>query len=101
MAGALVIAAGVASAPVWRSKLDSQPLMRLNVDLGSDVALGSVRGADVILSPDGKRIAYCSRSRLFTWRLDQPKANELTGADSAFAPLLFTGWAVGCLRDRR
>src|SRR5262249_28697162 len=70
IAGALVIAAAIASAPVWRSKLNSQPLMRLNVDLGSDVALGSVRGANVILSPDGTRIVYCSRSRLFAWRLD-------------------------------
>jgi len=64
IAGALAIVAAIALWAPWRAKIDSQPLMRLNVDLGSYVALGSVRGADAILSPDGTRIVYCSRSRL-------------------------------------
>jgi serine/threonine-protein kinase len=63
-----------------------KPLVRLDVDLGSDVSLGSIAGADLILSPDGTRLAYVSRGRLFTRRLDQPKASELAGTEGAFGP---------------
>jgi Tol biopolymer transport system component/predicted Ser/Thr protein kinase len=63
-----------------------RPLVRLDVDLGPDVSLGSVAGADVILSPDGTRLVYVSRSRLFTRRLDQPDAAVLPGTDGASAP---------------
>jgi serine/threonine-protein kinase len=57
------------------------------VDLGHDVYLNALGGADIILSPDGSRIAYLSRSRLFTRKLDQPAAIELpitAGATSPF-----------------
>jgi serine/threonine-protein kinase len=70
----------------WRAKRDLQPLVRLDVDLGSDVSLGSYRGSDAILSPDGMRIVYVSHSRLFTRRLDQPAAAELAGTEGAMAP---------------
>src|SRR5712692_10007581 len=63
-----------------------QPLVRLDVDLGPGVALGSVAGADAILSPDGTRLVYVSQGRLFTRRLDQPNATELAGTHGAFAP---------------
>ena len=61
-----------------------KPLVRLDVDLGPDVSLGSQGG--VILSPDGNRLVYVSHNRLFTRRLDQPKATELAGTDGATAP---------------
>jgi WD40-like Beta Propeller Repeat len=54
--------------------------------LGKDVSLGSERGADVIISPDGSRLVYVSQSRLFTRRLDQPTASELVGTGGAYAP---------------
>jgi len=60
-----------------------KPLVRLDVDLGSDVSLGE---SSAIISPDGMRLVYGSRGRLFTRRLDQPKATELTGTEGAFAP---------------
>ncbi|MEK7409497.1 MAG: hypothetical protein AAB225_30905, partial [Acidobacteriota bacterium] len=68
-----------------------QPLIRLDVDLGSDVALTRLTGAAVILSPDGKRILYVSRSsggssQLYTRRLDQPRAAPLSGAEGAESP---------------
>ena len=63
-----------------------KPLVRLDVDLGPDVALSSAAGAAVIISPDGTRLVYVSRNRLFTRRLDQPKGLELAGTDGAFAP---------------
>jgi len=61
-----------------------QPLMRLDVDLGSEVSPGS--GASAILSPDGIRLVYVSHSRLFTRPLDQPKAMELAGTEGAKVP---------------
>ena len=64
-----------------------QPLMRLDLDLGNEGAPGpGARGADAILSPDGTRLLYVSRSRLFTRRLDQADATELPGTDGARAP---------------
>ena len=63
-----------------------KPLVRLDVDLGAEVSLSSQAGADTILSPDGTRLVYASQGRLFTRRLDQPKATELAGTDGAFAP---------------
>jgi serine/threonine protein kinase len=61
-------------------------LMRLDVDLGPDVSLRSVAGADEIISPDGTRIVYVSQGRLFTRRLDQPNTTELAGTQGAYAP---------------
>jgi len=64
-----------------------KPLVRLDVELGPDVSLGSPRGTDEIISPDGTRIVYVSQGRLFTRRLDQPNATELAGTQGAYAPL--------------
>jgi serine/threonine-protein kinase len=86
IAGALAIVAAIAFWAPWRARPAPQPLVRLDVDLGSDVSLGSARGTDVILSPDGTRMVYVSNSRLFTRRFDQAKATELAGTEGAFAP---------------
>jgi serine/threonine-protein kinase len=86
IAGALAISLAIALWAPWRAKRDLQPLVRLDVDLGSDVSLSSFRGNDAILSPDGARIVYFSNSRLFTRRLDQAKAAELAGTEGAWAP---------------
>jgi serine/threonine-protein kinase len=86
VAAAFAILAGLAFWAPWHAKPGAQPLMRLDVDLGSDVSLGSTRGADVILSPDGTRLVYVSKSRLFTRRLDESQPTELAGTEGAFAP---------------
>jgi serine/threonine protein kinase len=65
---------------------EPKPLVRLDVDLGADVSLDSPRGVDAILSPDGTRLIYVSNRKLFTRKLDQPKANELPGTESANSP---------------
>jgi predicted Ser/Thr protein kinase len=85
----LLIAAGAvwfgwrATRPVERTL---QPLVRLDVDLGRDVSLNLVAGPNVILSPNGTRLVYESQHRLYTRRLDQPKAIELAGTEGAFSP---------------
>jgi serine/threonine protein kinase/Tol biopolymer transport system component len=96
LAAALAIIATVALLGWWRSSRPAElkPLVRLDVDLGSDVSLGSsragpfgsVEGADVILSPDGTRMVYVSQEKLFTRKLDQPKATELASTERALDP---------------
>ncbi len=63
-----------------------KPLQRLDIDLGPDVSLGSAAGPSITISPDGARLVYVSQGRLFTRRLDQPKAKELAGTEGAVAP---------------
>ena len=60
--------------------------MRLEVDLGRGVSLGSVLGSDIIISPDGTRLAYLSNLRLFTRRLDESSSTELPGTEEAQVP---------------
>jgi Tol biopolymer transport system component len=85
-AGAFIVAAGVAWHATRPAEQSLKPLVRLDVDLGPDVSLGSQGGADAILSPDGTRLLYVSQNRIFTRRLDQPRAIELAGTEGAFAP---------------
>jgi eukaryotic-like serine/threonine-protein kinase len=66
-----------------------KPLVRLDVDLGADVSLPAAGNqSSVAVSPDGKRLVYVSGAptKLFTRRLDQPKANELPGTQGAAMP---------------
>src|SRR6202140_217539 len=90
VAAALAIIAIVMAFGWWRSArpVDQvlRPLVRLDVDVGPDVSLGSSFGADAILSPDGTRVVYVSQGRLFTRRLDQPNAAELAETQGAYAP---------------
>jgi eukaryotic-like serine/threonine-protein kinase len=63
-----------------------QPLVRLDVDLGPGVSLGSQAGPDAVISPDGTRLVYVSEGKLVTRKLDQPKAAELAGTQGAYGP---------------
>ena len=87
VAGALGLALLVLGALFARATRPvEQPLIRLDADLGAGVSLGSAAGPDLIMSPDGARLVYVSQNRLFTRRLDQPKAVELVGTEGAYAP---------------
>jgi Tol biopolymer transport system component len=71
----------------WRATRPvERALVRLDVDLGPDVSLGSITGTDEIISPDGTRLVYVSQGQLFTRQLDQPNATELAGTQGANAP---------------
>jgi serine/threonine-protein kinase len=88
-----VLAAGLGLA-LWRATRPVEhSLVRLDVDLGLEISLPtpSNRGTEVIISPDGTRIVYRAsvsggQPRLFTRRLDQPKAMELPGTEGAVTP---------------
>jgi serine/threonine-protein kinase len=94
MAAAVLFAAGTAAVLwiPWRGSPPSgPPSVRLDLDLGPDVSLGSSTGPAVVLSPDGTRMVFVSQGadgtrRLFTRRLDQPKSVRLPGTDGAYAP---------------
>jgi len=79
----------------WRAARPAEvlprPIVRLDLDLGPDVFLGSTSGPEVILSPDGTRLVFVSPgangiSRLFTRRLDQPNAARMPATEGAYAP---------------
>jgi len=84
---AIAIAAGTSRIAYRATRpAELKPLVRLDVDLGTEVSLGSPFGTDAIISPDGTRLVYVSQSRLFTRRLDQAKSTMLTGTGGASAP---------------
>jgi serine/threonine-protein kinase len=90
-AGALAVVAVVALWRPWRAqKPVDRPLVRLDIDLGADVSLPAPTNSagNFAISPDGRRLAYPSGTpvKLFTRRLDQPKATELPGTQGASMP---------------
>jgi len=87
VAGTLAVTSAIALWAPWRAtRSEPRPLVRLDVDLGPDAVLGSRRGTDVVIAPDGSRLVWVSRDRLFTRRLDQPKASEIAGTQGALEP---------------
>ena len=90
-AAVLAAALGVALWAAWRSqKTADRPLVRLDVDLGADVSLPGLvpGGINVVLSPDGTRLAYSSGMppKLFIRRLDQPNATLLSSIEGSALP---------------
>jgi len=86
-AAAITLSALVAYwAPSRTEKPSERPLVRLDTDLGPDVAFAASSLMNSLnISADGSRIAYISGSppRLYTRRLDQPKGIELAGTEGA------------------
>jgi serine/threonine-protein kinase len=92
----MTLTAAVAGWALWRATRPvEKPLIWLDVDLGPEISLSPSNNSFVtlVLSPDGTRIAYRGSvsggpPRLFTRRLDQPKATELptTGSGLSFSP---------------
>jgi serine/threonine protein kinase len=88
VAMAAVIALAIVGWDWWRANhFTDLPAIRQDVDLGSDIALANPIAfvTNVVISPDGTRIAYVARPasggvvRLYTRRLDQPMPVELPG----------------------
>ena len=59
-----------------------------SVDKRAFPSANSIAGSNIAISPDGMRLAYVSGPppRLFTRRLDHPKAAELPGSQGAIFP---------------
>ena len=94
VAAALALALAVVAWSLWRATRPVEhPLVRLDVDLGSEVSLPAPNTftSNVVLSPDGTRLVYVAsvaggRQKLYTRRLDQPQATELPGTEGAVGP---------------
>jgi serine/threonine protein kinase/Tol biopolymer transport system component len=90
-------AAAVAIWVPWRSASPSvdRPLIRFEVELGSDVSLLPLRTptpGSIAISPDGRRIAYVASiaggsPKLLTRRLDEAAPKVLAGTDGADSPM--------------
>ncbi|HLK67867.1 MAG TPA: protein kinase [Bryobacteraceae bacterium] len=84
------------------------PQLRVDVDLGADVALATTVGSsNIVISPDGRRILYLAgvgggQPRLWVRRLDQPGVTELSGSQGANSPFFSPDgeWAGFHLGDR-
>jgi serine/threonine-protein kinase len=94
-AAACVLAVSLAIAlwSPWRrsARPTEPPSMRLDIDLGGDVSLGSTIGPAVIISPNGTRLVFVSQgedgiARLFIRLLDEAKAAQLPGTEDASSP---------------
>jgi serine/threonine-protein kinase len=64
-----------------------KPLMRLNVDIGpkADFTSSALTGTNVMLSPDGDRLAYIAQSHLYVQRGDQAVPTEIVGTDGVYS----------------
>ncbi|MBZ5612307.1 MAG: protein kinase, partial [Acidobacteriia bacterium] len=105
VAAVVTLALAAALWAPWRAeKPVDRALVRLDVDLGSDVSLPTPTNiSSVAISPDGTCLAYVSGSplKLFIRRLDQPKATELPGTQGVTTGPFFSpdgqwiGFTVG------
>jgi len=94
VAGILAVVLLSVGALFWRTTRPvSQPLVRLDVQLGPEFELSTVFSANAILSPDGTRVVYTGRGtdgklRLYTRLLAQEHAVPLAGTEDASGPFL-------------
>jgi hypothetical protein len=97
VAGVLAVALAMSLwAPRRASQHAEQPSVRVDVDLGPGISMPPVDSnnlhvTNVILSPDGTRLVFLASAsggpfKLFTRRLDQPKAVELPRTEEAANP---------------
>jgi serine/threonine-protein kinase len=90
-AGVLAAVAAFTSWVAWRApRPEERPLMRLNAELGSGIALARTLGR-LALSPDGTLLVasiICTdgQVRLGTRRLDQSQVTPLAGTEGAIFP---------------
>src|SRR5260370_29055321 len=86
VAGVLAVVAIALGVELWRFTRQNETTppspVRLDLDLGADVSLGSSTGPAVILSPDGTRLVFVSQGsdgtrRLFIRLLHQPNAAHI------------------------
>src|SRR4030095_4422610 len=95
-ASVFAVAAAVAIWAPWRgaSRPMERPLIRLEVDLGSDVSLPPMTTptpSSLAISPDGMQLAYIGsiaggRRRLLMRRLDESATREIAGTETAVNP---------------
>jgi serine/threonine-protein kinase len=71
-AALMTVIAAVLSVGLFRATRPAElkPLVRLDVDLGSDVSREVQAGSKTIISPDGTRLVFVSQQKLFILKMD-------------------------------
>jgi Tol biopolymer transport system component/predicted Ser/Thr protein kinase len=110
-AGALTIVAAIALWAPWRAPVqpDERPLVRLEIDLGSEVSLPTMVAptpSSVAISPDATRFVYVASvsggpPQLYIRRLDQPTATALAGTEGGNFPFFSPDGKWVAFHDRR
>ncbi len=88
-----LIAIAATIVAIERAPKPAQPIpsMRLNAELGADVALNTEFGANAVISPDGTRLVFVAvgadkTRHLYLRPLDQMQATVLSGTENARDP---------------
>ncbi len=89
-AALLAVALGLALWRPWQPQPAPPAPVRLNVALATTDPLYTEVGPAIVLSPDGRRLAYVTRSgpnnRLYLREMDKLEATALSGTEGAFNP---------------
>jgi serine/threonine-protein kinase len=92
----------------WRSTQPApKPLIRLNVDMGTDSLTNGVAGLYAVISRDGTKVVYPTRGsdgklRLSIRLLDQPQGTPLAGTEGGAIPFFSpNGQWIGFFADGR
>ena len=93
-AAALAAVAAIALWAPWRTAAPVAPLVRLDVDLGSEIELLRLVAptfSSLVISPDGTRLVFVASvangpTRLFLRRMDEATSTELAGTQGASNP---------------
>jgi len=112
LAGVLATAVLVAFWAPWRQPPRPETLRKLEVSIGADASLMRRPATAVVLSPDGKMLAFVTgelnnpRARasgqLFVRRLDQATATPLAGTEGAVGPFFSPdGQWIGFTADQK
>jgi serine/threonine-protein kinase len=110
-AGVMVLVTAIALWAPWRAPAPpvERPLVRLEVDLGSDVSIPTMVAptpSSVAISPDATRVVYVASvsgrpSQLYIRRLDQPTATALAGTEGGNFPFFSPDGQWVAFHDRR
>jgi Tol biopolymer transport system component len=86
-----IVTAALSSWAPWRSAPALTPSMRMSAEMGAPASLVLDRGAAVILSPDGTRLAFLAQDdkqkrQIYVRDVDQLLATPLAGTEGARDP---------------
>ena len=70
--------------------LEDKRLMRFDVDLGPDVSIEVAGSANIVISPDGSRLAFISRGQLFVQNFNDAQFARIASVQGANTPFFST-----------
>jgi len=91
VAGLAIVAAGLTAWAPWRPAPVPAPSMRMSAEIGAPASLVLDRGAAVVFSPDGTRLAFLAQDdklkrQIYVRDVEQFQATPLAGTEGARDP---------------